>query len=733
MDTPKKNQKKYNYTQKMKNILFVLLFALQFTFAQNETKKDTTKIENLNEVLVTANRGNAQRSEIPLAISKLSTQVINETKATSMDQLMNKIPGVLMVNLGNEQHAMSIRQPMSYNNYFLYLEDGIPIHPLGVFNHNEVLEINQFNLQNIEVIKGPASSLYGPEAIGGTVNYISLKPTTDPEFKIGVQTNNYGYRNFQAFGSATVGKFGFTLSGVSSDQKNSWLKFSDYSKNNINSQLTYQISKNTLLTSNTFLGKYYSDQTGSVNEQDFYNRDYKSFTDFSYRKSYALRTRLTLDQDWNKNSHTFLTIYHRDNEIGQNPAYAIYPNATNPNLGYGQINSINFKSYGAIAQHTQRFRFLNTKFIGGGSYDFSPNDYYAYQIDLKANLNPSGTVNYYQILQERPDIQLSNYNAKIYNEAAYAQMSIEPIKGIIVTGGVRYDNIKINYDNNVDKTSGSKSYDKTTFKFGINYNLNKNSGFYYNYAQGFAPPGVTSIFKLKPLTGGTTGNPAEFNYDLVPAQFKNYELGGWFSILKNKLYVDYAFYYLDGRNELLNLKQPFGSGYQNYQASAGHTRHKGIEFGVNYKPSQEWAIRVSGTTAQHTNLEFVISTNPADLIKDYNGLEMISAPKWIGNSEVTYYPKWAPKLRAGIEWQMVSSWYQNDINTIKYDGYNVFNARIGYEYKGIELSINGLNIADKLYAYNVTRGNQPNSVAGFTAAAPRIIMFGLHYNFKLKK
>ena len=481
------------------------------------------------------------------------------------------------------------------------------------------------------------------------------------------------------------------------------------------------------------MGKYYSDQTGSVNEQDFYNRDYKSFTDFSYRKSYALRTRLTLDQDWNKNSHTFLTIYHRDNEIGQNPAYAIYPNATNPNLGYGQINSINFKSYGAIAQHTQRFRFLNTKFIGGGSYDFSPNDYYAYQIDLKANLNPSGTVNYYQILQERPDIQLSNYNAKIYNEAAYAQMSIEPIKGIIVTGGIRYDNIKINYDNNVDKTSGSKSYDKTTFKFGINYNLNKNIGFYYNYAQGFAPPGVTSIFKLKPLTGVTTGNPAEFNYDLEPAQFKNYELGGWFSILKNKLYVDYAFYYLDGRNELLNLKQPFGSGYQNYQASAGHTRHKGIEFGVNYKPSQEWAIRVSGTTAQHTNLEFVISTNPADLIKDYNGLEMISAPKWIGNSEVTYYPKWAPKLRAGIEWQMVSSWYQNDINTIKYDGYNVFNARIGYEYKGIELSINGLNIADKLYAYNVTRGNQPNSVAGFTAAAPRIIMFGLHYNFKLKK
>ena len=97
-----------------------------------------------------------------------------------------------MVNLGNEQHMMAIRQPMTTNAYYLYLEDGLPIRPMGIFNHNALLEINQFNLQSIEVVKGPVSSLYGPEAVGGAMNLISLKPSINPEFKFGIQADQVG-------------------------------------------------------------------------------------------------------------------------------------------------------------------------------------------------------------------------------------------------------------------------------------------------------------------------------------------------------------------------------------------------------------------------------------------------------------------------------------------------------------------------------------------------------------
>jgi hypothetical protein len=68
---------------------------------------------------------------------------------------------------------------------------------------------------------------------------------------------------------------------------------------------------------------------------------------------------------------------------------------------------------GLIAQHTQKFNFLNSKLIAGASIDYSPNDYWSYQIDLAAKLRADGkSVEKYTITKERPDIKIADYNAK---------------------------------------------------------------------------------------------------------------------------------------------------------------------------------------------------------------------------------------------------------------------------------------------------------------------------------
>jgi outer membrane receptor for ferrienterochelin and colicin len=89
--------------------------------------------------------------------------MIQDAKPAMADQVLNKVSGVNMVNLGNEQHEMSIRQPMTTKSLFLYLEDGIPIRTSGLYNHNALLEMNMAATKSIEVIKGPSSSLYGSE------------------------------------------------------------------------------------------------------------------------------------------------------------------------------------------------------------------------------------------------------------------------------------------------------------------------------------------------------------------------------------------------------------------------------------------------------------------------------------------------------------------------------------------------------------------------------------------
>lgn len=683
--------------------------------------------QELQSIVVTASREAGLRAESPVAISKLSPKLIDETKASQVFELINKTPGVIMPSYNNEQHAMSIRQPMGTSAYYLYMEDGVPIRPLGIFNHNALLELNQFTISNIEVIKGPVSSIYGPEAVGGAINFIMQKPTSVPTAKIGIQADHWGFRRVQFGAGAKIKKLGFYIGGLSSKQTNSWLGNSDYDKTTFNARLEYHLTDKARLIGNFIYGTYYSQTSGSVDSTQFYSREYVSTSDFTYRKSDAYRSRLTLENDWNSRSKSFITLFQRNNKLGQNPSYRIrWSSTNNPTTASGEVNSNNFESYGVIAQHSQKFDLLNSKLITGGVVDLSKNDYWAHGIDLNAQLDPTGQfVEQYTIAQERPDLPVSNYNGDITNYAGYLQYDFEPIEKLRFSIGGRYDVMSLDYVNNINESSGNITYERLTHKIGATFDLGNSKGLYANYSQGFSPPSLTAIFRPKPNT-----DPVEFYTNLNPAYFNNYEIGGWASFWGNKIYIDVALYQMNGRNELLNIRQPNNS--YDYQ-SAGKTLHKGIEFGLSAKPSEEYWFRFGGTTALHKFEDFQISERATDEYQNLRGFEMPSAPRWSWNTEFSYYPKWFKNFRTSLEWQYVSGWYQNQINTVKYEGYSLLNFRVGYSWKGIEIYSNVMNIADELYANSASRGNNPTDRTTYNPGAPRTFVFGVQYNFVGKK
>jgi outer membrane receptor protein involved in Fe transport len=86
-----------------------------------------------------------------------------------------------------------------------------------------------------------------------------------------------------------------------------------------------------------------------------------------------------------------------------------------------------------------------------------------------------------------------------------------------------------------------------------------------------------------------------------------------------------------------------------------------------------------------------------------------------------------------VEWQHVASYYQNQINSVKYEGYDILNFRVGYQWKGVEVFSNILNLTDVLYATNATRGNNATDRTTYNAAAPRTFVFGIQYTFTGKK
>ena len=105
---------------------------------------------------------------------------------------------------------------------------------------------------------------------------------------------------------------------------------------------------------------------------------------------------------------------------------------------------------------------------------------------------------------------------------------------------------------------------------------------------------------------------------------------------------------------------------------------------------------------------------------------MNGAPRWMHNAEIWYKPAFAKGLRLGVEWQKIGSYFMDPLNTVKYDGYNVFNVRAGYKLRAMEIWVNLMNATDKYYAYTASKSNFGYS---YTPGEPRNFTIGLSYNF----
>ncbi|PWJ35996.1 TonB-dependent receptor [Sediminitomix flava] len=661
----------------------------------------------LNTVVVSASRDAQLRKDIPVAISTVSAQLLDETKASSLDQVLSKTPGVLMVDLGSEQHMMAVRQPISTKSLFLYLEDGLPVRPNGIFNHNALIEMNMAMLDRVEVIRGPASSMYGSEAIGGAMNFISQRPTSDFEGAFSVRGDNQGYlrTDGRVSGKTKDGKLGYSLGTYYAERNDGFLDHSDFHKLAVSLALDYQISEQTVLETNTTYIDYRSDMGSSVDSTNFYERNYESSHTFTERVLDVFRTSATLKHTWSESSNTFAKAFYRSNTLGQIPSYRVKNNWSDLTVATGEINESAFESYGAIVQHNQKLAFLNSTLRAGLSLDYSPTTFWANQIDVTRD--ESGRY----IDYSENGIELTNYDVKLTNKAAYLQYEMNPVKNLQIVAGLRYDHFTYDYKNNLSAEAFSGAPDsKDTFeaftpKLGLTYDFGKGIGAYANYSVGFVPPQVSELYRGVKV-------PV-----LDPATYSNYEVGAWYELPNNLGYFEMALYQMIGEDEIVSVIDTEGNAVNQ---NAGETLHQGIEYSLKIFPVRDLELRFGGTSATHVYEEFVEKGT------DFSGNDMSYAPKFISNSEITYRPSQLKGARIALEWQHVSPYFMDQANTVSYSGYDLLNLRLGYAYKGFDLWLNMMNLGDTMYA---TRASRTSWGYAYNVGAPRTFQVGLGYSF----
>jgi len=700
------------------NTLFTFTHEYHETVTLKATKNMRVimdpKTNDLDLVVVSASRTAQKRKEIPVAIASISAKTIATVNPTSIDQVLNQQSGVHMVDLGNEQHMMSIRQPISTKGVYLYLEDGIPIRPNGVFNHNALLEMNMEATKTIEVIRGPYSALYGSEAVGGAINFITDNPTPNLSGKFGVRMNDKGYFRTDAKIATTYKKTGIIVSGYKSKISNGIREYGNYNKNAITGKVTHQFSDKLNWSNSLTYVDYFSEMSGSLDETKFNNRDYSSYHTFAFRDAKSLRVNSTLSNEWNDKNNTSLSFVYRDNTMKQNPSYRIADDTDFGTSTTGELNDNSFNSYAAYIQHNISFDQLKTNINVGGNIDFSPNRFNAEILDV--NRNTSGYFDSYTATA----VYKSNYEADIINTGVFITGNFEPVANLKINAGLRYDEYSYDFKNKLDAASDYSSADAkeiftaVTPRIGLTYNFTKKIGAYVNYSVGFIPPSISDLFRKDDI-------PL-----LDPTTFNNYELGGWMSLLKNKIYIDFAVYSLHGENEVVSVSTKIDGITTRENKNVGETTHQGIEFGIKVKPIKSLTIRYNTAFSKHEYTRFITKTVDGVISEnnDFSGHKMPGAPEWVSNAGIDYNMPFLKGFRIGAEWQHVSEYFTDELNKYTYKGYDTLNTRLGYDTTHFGIWMNIMNLTDELYA---TRANTAWGKTTYTPGNPKTIVVGLKY------
>ena len=213
----------------MKKTTIASLVALAFTSPVSSQTVFAAEQLNLDEAVVTASRVSEPLNSTLHDVSVIDREQIERAGQSTLVEILQTQPGIEITNTGGDGKASGIFMRGTNTSHVLMLIDGVRVNSatLGTttFENLPVALIDK-----IEIVRGPAASLYGQDAIGGVIQIFTKKGSDTPKFYAGVGYGSYNTKTAEAGVHGAVGDTSFAL-GVSSKNTNG---FSAYKTNNPN-------------------------------------------------------------------------------------------------------------------------------------------------------------------------------------------------------------------------------------------------------------------------------------------------------------------------------------------------------------------------------------------------------------------------------------------------------------------------------------------------------------------
>ncbi|MEH6651541.1 MAG: TonB-dependent receptor [Motiliproteus sp.] len=277
--------------------LAVLLFPLSApVVAESETPvSKATTANQADQVVVTATRMAQTTDQTLVPVSVITREQIEQSPATSLPELLRQVPGVDMSISGGNGKSSSLYMRGTGSGHTLVLIDGVKIGS-STLGSTPFQDLPLDQIERIEVVRGPRSSLYGSEAIGGVIQIFTRKPKQGLSgyAKAGTGTHNTKEASGGISAGSDLGGVAINLSHLKTDGIDAKDGGSDDDDGYENNSASINMNVNLGDSSSAVFTALHSD---SRNEYDRSAGDFNDYAD-NMQQTLGLRLNSDLSEDW---------------------------------------------------------------------------------------------------------------------------------------------------------------------------------------------------------------------------------------------------------------------------------------------------------------------------------------------------------------------------------------------------------------------------------------------------
>ena len=684
--------------------LVTVLIGIVCTMDVHGQDLENTDGFQLETIVVTAQKKEENAQEVPISMDVFSGADMESARIEKTADLVRFSSNVSMMDRSCE-HIVVIRgispfRGCTYSPAGFYVDDvSYPLHYMQ--------NIDLFDLERAEILKGPQSTLYGRNSESGVINIVTRQPENISEGRI--LTEYASYNRFRTGLSLRGPVIEDTLYlGGAFQYKSSDGYLENRSTGDENAADLEHLSGRLSLRWTPSYRWDISLTLDGADHDDHGAGGRALYGDYATKKNEIQSDcDAYLKQDWNGQalrikydapSFTILSVSGiQDQTLDKVNDCDLWDDPLNQ-----KINPMDMDE----RHYSQEFRISSAQ--GGpfewltGVFAFNEDAFFNYRYEIVS----AGMV----YMNPITDVDTSG-------AAVFGQGRLTLMDKLHVTAGLRldYQNTEGSLRDPVQHITYDADLSCSEFlpKLSVDYDVSDHVMAYASAAKGYMPGG---------FNWGITGTRETFTYE--PEYTWNYETGIKSTWLNQKLMLNLSAFYIRMDDKQVSQLHPTIAVTTISNAAEAHS--KGIELQVEARPLQglDLFAGLGVNQAKFDDFTAVVTENGSLVQKDYSGNYLTYAPKYTFNLGLQY--RIPQGIFGRIDLLGTGPFYGDAANKARQEGYEIVNLRLGYEWKSLEVSLWGENIFDQEYLTFIAPFS--NSIIGYDGT-PRCVGMTVAYRF----